>query len=188
MPTPSLQNERGNNDRGNAATAPAGRPASASLVRALGFGGTVVVAALLVVWATGLLPAATRGYAFAGVGAALGAGVLALWLHGRFLDARATAPFAHDGQLLAGRLQGLLGAALAVKLAVVVLGVLYVQRILATAEPDVKFAATASFCVAFATASVVGQLATAGHLARALGRRNPAPVGAATGAPAEPPR
>jgi hypothetical protein len=149
--------------------------AEPSLLRALAFGIGVVLAGLVLAWGMGLLPPATTGYVALGAGAALLAGVVALWLHGRFLDRRAEASFARDGRLMAGRLQGLLAAAFGVKLAVVVLGVLYLQRALAAEQPDVKFAATASFCIAFAAASLVCQLATAGYLARALGRRRTMP-------------
>jgi hypothetical protein len=80
---------------------------------------------------------------------------------------------------MAGRVQGLLAAAFGVKLAVLVIVVLYLQRLLPAAEPDAKFAATAAFCIAFAAASLVCQLATAGYLARALGRRPTAALGVA---------
>lgn len=156
--------------------------AAPSLVRALAFGCAVVLAALLVVWAAGLLPVATASYVALGTGAALLAGAAAVWLHGRFLDARAAAPFARDGRLMASRMQSLLAAAFGVKLAVLVVAVLYLQRLLPAGEPDLKFAATASFCIAFAAASLVCQLATAGCLARALGRRYTSSHGVAPGA------
>lgn len=150
-----------------------------SLVRALAFGAVVVVAALLVAWMAGLVPVATRNHVVFGVAAALLASTAAVWLHGRFLDPRAAQPFAQDGRLMAGRVQSLMAAAFGVKLAVLVVVVLYLQRVLSAEHPDVKFAATASFCIAFAAASLVCQLATAGYLARAFSRRRTSPLGAA---------
>ncbi|MBX3463816.1 MAG: hypothetical protein KF830_11655 [Planctomycetes bacterium] len=159
-----------------AESAPCHEPAVMPLLlRGLGFGVGVLTAAVLLAWSAGLLPAATTSYAVLGVGAAVGAGVLALAAHRRIL-ARATGPYAQDGRLLAGRLQGLLGAAFAAKLAVLVLGMLYVNRVLAAEAAAAKFAATASFAIAFAAASLVLQLGTAGYVARALGRARRTPV------------
>jgi hypothetical protein len=153
-----------------AAQAPIAPPAAAGigmpvLLRAMAFGIGTVAVVVAIAWLTGLLPEGTVDFVALGAGAALAAGVLALWIHGRFLDARAAAPIARDGRLMAGRLQGLLAAAFAVKLAVLVIGMLYLSQF------GVKFAGKASFCIAFAGASLVCQLATAGYLARALQRR-----------------
>lgn len=151
------------------------------LLQAMAFGIGTVAVVVAIAWLTGLLPAGSVDFVALGAGAALAAGVLALWLHGRFLDARAAQPIARDGRLMAGRLQGLLAAAFAVKLAALVLGMLYLSQF------GVKFADKASFCIAFAGASLVSQLATAGYLARVLNRRRtePSPAGP-VGAVAEP--
>lgn len=154
-----------------------------SLLRAMAFGIGVVMAVLVLLWLARLLPAETTGYVALGAGGALLAGVLALWLHGRMIGRRGETAFAGDVRRMAGHLQGLLAAAFVVKLAVLVLGVLYLQRVLADDPSDAKFAATASFCIAFAGASLVCQLATAGYLARALGRRTPSAVAAPTNGP-----
>lgn len=162
------------------ARTPSAPPAAATigmpvLLQAMAFGIGLVAVLVAIAWLTGLLPPETTDFVALGAGAALFAGVLALWIHGRFVDARAAAPIARDARLMAGRLQGLLAAAFAVKLAVLVIGMLYLSRF------GVKFADKASFCIAFAGASLVCQLATAGYLARALNRRRTLPSGAATG-------
>lgn len=145
------------------------------LRRALAFGVGVAIAAMLAAWLAGLLPEATQGYAALGAAVALAAGVLAVLFHARVLDRRAEARLMGDGRLLGARLQSLLGAAFAVKLASLVLGLVALRSSLPGDDPDAKFAATAAFCIAFASASVVCQIATVGYLARTLGRRSTSP-------------
>ena len=135
------------------------------LGRALAFGIGVTLVSGALVWAAGLLPAGTTGYVALGGGAALLSVVIAAWLHGRFLDPRATAPFAGDGRLMAGRLQSLLAAAFGVKLAALVVGVLTLR------QSGAKFAELGAFCIAFAGVALVCQSATAGYLARVMNRR-----------------
>lgn len=168
------------------ATAPAGAVSGASgwalLLRALRAGVGAVLLLTALAWFGGVFPDATAGYALAGIAAALVAAALALWLHGRFLDARLARGLAPEGQQLSGQLQGLLGVAFGAKLAVLVLGMLYLHRTFPSGDGDAKFAATASSCIAFAAASLVCQLATAGYLARTLSRRRTVPPGVASGA------
>jgi hypothetical protein len=138
-----------------------------TLAGALMVGWSIVGLAFAAVWLLGVLPEGTTGYALIGCGAALLAAGLALVVHGRFLATRAEGAYA-DGTLLASRLQGLLGAAFAIKLAALVLGMLALR------QSGVKFEGVASFCIAFATASVVSQVATALSVSRSLQTR-PAP-------------
>jgi hypothetical protein len=165
--------------------APAATPAASgvdlggALLRAFGAAAAVVVGigvaagVVLFVW-PGLLPADAMAFYATGLGAALLAGMVALWLHGRFLDPAATAPFAKDGRLLAGRLQSLLAAAFAAKLAVLVAGVLVLRA------AGVKFADAATFAVTFAGGALLCQLATAFSLARAVQQRGATSAGAPT--------
>jgi hypothetical protein len=142
-------------------------PASAaptSTAAAFALGAVVAVAGTAVVWFAGLLAPELRGYLLGGTAAALGAGGIAVALHGRFLAATGL-----DGALLAGRLQALLAAAFGAKL-VVLLGAIVAQQ-----SCGAQFEATVVFCVTFASAALVSQLATAIALARALARRSPAP-------------
>lgn len=113
-----------------------------------------------------------------GLLAALGAGMVALYLHGRFLDPRGSEPFARDGRLQAARLQSLLAAAFGAKLAGLVLGVCALRL------SDAKFAATATFAITYAGAALLCQLATAMSLARAVPRRSQ-PAGPTVSAPAD---
>ncbi|HEU4418606.1 MAG TPA: hypothetical protein VFT55_06680 [Planctomycetota bacterium] len=135
------------------------------LGRAFGFAVLVVLLCAAPVWAMGLVPADGVPYFAAGIGASLIAALLAICVHGRFLDARAPAAIAHDGRLLAGRLQALLAVAFGAKLAVLVLGVIVLQ------QAGVKFEALATFCITFAAVSLVSQMATAAYLSRALNHR-----------------
>lgn len=154
-------------------TAMSGSPSCAVdvllLGRAFGFAVLVVVLCAAPVWALGLVPQDGVPYFAAGIGASLIAALLAICVHGRFLDnrldARAPAALAHDGRLLAGRLQALLAVAFGAKLAVLVLGVIVLQ------QAGVKFEALATFCITFAAVSLVSQLATAAYLSRALNHR-----------------
>lgn len=141
-----------------------------ALLRAFGVA-TVVVLAIAGVTAVVLflgleaLPTTALPYYGGGVGAALFAGMVALFLHGRFLDPKASAPFANDGRLMAQRLQSLLAAAFGAKLAVVLVGVFALRTL------GVKFADFATFGVTFAGAALLCQLATALSLARTLQHR-----------------
>jgi hypothetical protein len=139
------------------------------LGKAIGKASLCVVAAAALVWATGLLPEGTPYYVALGTAAALLAGMAAVWLHGRLLDRNASLPFASDGRLMASRVRSLLAAAFGVKLVVLVLGVVALH------QSGVKFAELAAFCITFAAASLVCQLATAFSLSRAIGRRS-API------------
>ena len=143
-----------------------GREVGPLLTRALGVALLVVgVAAGVVgglVFGLGALPMSGLPYYGLGIGGALFAGMLALWLHGRLIDSRATIPYAGDGRLLAGRLQSLLAAAFAVKLALLTIGVFSLR------QSGAKFADTTIFAVTFAGGALLCQLATAAFLARAL--------------------
>jgi hypothetical protein len=125
-----------------------------------------------------LLPAGALPYCALGLGGALLAGLSTLVLHGRFLDPRTTAPFAHDGRLVGARLQTLLAAGFAVKLALLIAAVLVLR------QWGTKFAHVATFAVTFAGAALACQLATAACLARALRRRSAAAASPAAGPPA----
>lgn len=123
----------------------------------------------------GVLPATSLLYYAMGLAAALFAGMLALILHGRFLDPRAAAPFARDGRLLAARLQSLLAAAFAVKLGVLVAVVLVLRQL------GTKFADSATFAITFAGGALLCQMVTAFVLARAVQQRGASSAAAATG-------
>jgi hypothetical protein len=114
--------------------------------------------------ATALLPRDRLAFFGLGIGAALLATALALLVHGRLLDRRRDAVFAGDGRLMAGRLQGLLGAAFAVKLSALVLGMLALR------QSGAKFEDTATFGVTFVGAALVAQLGATASLARGLQR------------------
>ncbi len=134
------------------------------MLRAWGIGVAVTAVAVVVVWLLGLLPAATEGMVALGAAAALAAAGLAIALHGRMLDPRAHQGLGGDGRLIASRLQGLMGAALGLKLACVTLGVLALR------SSGVKFPQVAAFAIAFAGASLVCQVTAAGSLVRAFSR------------------
>lgn len=151
-------------------TAPPADVSSGALLRAFGQASAVVVLAGAAAGALvhGMLPDGGLAYYAAGLGAALLAGMLTLVLHGRFLDPRTTAPFANDGRLAGARLQTLLAAAFAVKLAVLVAAVLVLR------QAGTKFPLVATFAVTFAGGALVCQVATATCLARALRQRRAA--------------
>jgi hypothetical protein len=131
----------------------------------------VLVAAVLVM---GVLPAGAADWVAYGCGAALVATGLALVVHGRFLDRRAIASLRGDPRLIATRLQGLMAAALMIKLATVTIGVLVLR------SQGVKFQEVAAFAIAFAAASLVCQVTAAGTLVRAMSRSaRPADAGQA---------
>lgn len=137
------------------------------LGRALGFGSLLVLAFAALAWGSGLVNGDVTGSYLFGIGSALAAAMVAVWLHGRFLDPKTTAPFARDGRLVASRLQSLLAAAFGVKLAMLVLG------LVALRQSGVKFPGIATFGISFAGASLVCQVATAWYLSRAIHRRRP---------------
>lgn len=132
------------------------------LGRALGFGGAVVFAVFGLAWWSGLVPTASAPFGALGAMAALGAAMVAVWLHGRFLSGRGAERFAGDGRLLAAHLQGLLAAAFAVKL-LVLIAVVFALR-----QQGVKFDDIATFAVTFAAASLLCQVTTAACLARSI--------------------
>lgn len=144
------------------------------LGKALGFGLSMVLVAGGVAWLGGLLPPDLVSFVAAGACAAVGAAMVAVWLHGRFLAGNTARRLSGDGQLLAGHLQGLLAAAFAVKLVFLVVAV-FVLR-----QQDVKFQALAAFAIAFATASLLCQVATAAYLARAIQPKLAAAAGPTT--------
>lgn len=169
----------------HSAPPPAGAPPAADvlpgmLARALGSAcwRLLLVAGLVgtvLFGATDWLPPAQLLFFGLGVGAALLATMVALLVHGRMLDRRREAPYAGDGRLLASRLQSLLAAAFALKLGMLVLGMLALR------QAGAKFQDTATFGVTFVAAGLVAQLSAAGYLARALQRRPQAvPVAGAT--------
>lgn len=146
----------------------AASPPALDLLPALLRGAATVGALAAVAWATDVAPAGAEPFVALGACAALAATGIALVLHGRILDRRFAARMANDAQLIAGRLQGLLAIGLLVKLFVLTAGVLWLRA------GGVKFAATATFAVAFAAASLVCQVTAAGSLVRTMSRR---PVG-----------
>lgn len=142
---------------------PSAPPVDALLLgRALAAGVGVAGAAFALAWLVGAFPEGATWFAAVGALAAVGAALVAVFLHGRFLSRDATRRFGGDGRLLAGHLQSLLAAAFAVKLAFVVLGVLVLR------QQGVKFTELATFAVTFAAVSLLCQMATAGFLARAI--------------------
>lgn len=147
----------------------------AVLLRSLASGAAVTVGLGGLAWAVGAAPAGTEGFLGLGIAVAILAAVAAMWVNGRFLATRAGAgagALPADPAILAGRLQGLLAAALMVKLAVLVIAMFALFRF------GVKFEATATFCIAFASASLVVQLTAAGLLSRHLGQRHNASLAA----------
>lgn len=168
--SPSPAKGTGASARADQAADPgAGSDLGSALPRAFGLAAALVLAvgaALGVpLFTAGVLETGDWPFYALGIGAALLAGMLALLLHGRFLDPRTTAPFAKDGQLLAGRLQSLLAAAFGAKLGVLIVGVMALRF------TGVKFAGLATFAITFAGAALLCQLATATSLARAVQRR-----------------
>lgn len=143
------------------------------LGKALGVGIGAVMLAFALAWVAGAIPAGNAVFAAFGVLAAVGAAMVAVWLHGRFLAGRTARQLAGDGRLLAGHLQSLLAAAFAVKIAVLVVAFLLLR------QQGVKFSELATFAITYAAASLLCQLATAGYLARAVQPRLAKPLAAA---------
>jgi hypothetical protein len=147
------------------------------LITAFVRGAVLAMALAVSVWALGLLPVGLEAWVAYGCGAALLATGLALVLHGRFLDRRTLTSRRGDPRLMASRLQGLMAAALMIKLATVTIGVLVLR------SQGVKFQEVAAFAVAFAAASLVCQVTAAGTLVRAMSRAaRPAAAAGPTGA------
>lgn len=147
------------------------------LITAFVRGAVLAMVLAVAVWALGLLPAELVAWVAYGSAAAVAATGLALVLHSRFLDRRALASLRGDPRLMAARLQGLMAAALMIKLATVTIGVLVLR------SQGVKFQEVAAFAVAFAAASLVCQVTAAGTLVRAMSRTaRPAAAERATGA------
>lgn len=166
------------------ARVPSGAPSAVDalvLAKALGFGSGVVMLAFALAWVAGAFPAGTSVFAGFGLLAAVGAAMVAVWLHGRFLAGRTAQQLVGDGRLLAGHLQSLLAAAFAVKLAVLVVAFLVLR------QQGVKFSELATFAITFAAASLLCQLATAGYLARAVQSRLARPLAAAGESDRSPP-
>ena len=176
MPVTSPSPTRTSTPAPASAARPGGAPAvrfdRTALLRALGVGIAVAIALAAAVGAAlsaaGALPAEALAYYVVGVGAALFAAMLTVWLHGRFATTTAA-----GGRSPASRLQSLLAAAFAVKLGVLVLGFVLLRQfpLAEAADGGAKFAWLATFAVTFAGSALACQLATAGALARALRRR-----------------
>lgn len=122
-----------------------------------------------------LLPSTTLPFYIVGIGAAIFAAMLTVWLHGRFAAAkpRAGSDLAQTSYLMTARLQTLLAAAFVVKLVVLIIGVLALKQFPLAEEPA-KFSELATFAVTFAGAALLCQLGTAFALARTLRHNAPA--------------
>lgn len=145
------------------------------LLRALtrSVGGLFVVGAglgFLLFGGDNLLERAALPYYVAGLAAVGVAMMLSIWLHGRFAATRMPGATSHA---VSARLTGLLGAAMAVKMGVLVLGFVALKQFPLSGEAA-KFSHIATFAVTFAAGAVLCQLGTAWILARALGRRSDA--------------
>ncbi|MGK0201791.1 MAG: hypothetical protein ACI9S9_000853 [Planctomycetota bacterium] len=155
---------------------------NAALVRALTLG---VIAILVIGVPVGLLVfgadcelAASQPYFVTGLGAAIFAAIISVWLNGRITKKR-TAAAGGDAALTARleglRLQGLMAAAFGAKLLVLTIGVFALRAFpLRPGEvaTDVKFVDLTSFAVSFAGASLVMQLITATSISNSLRRRS----------------
>ena len=143
--------------------------AAGSALGLLLFGGTIFGSRIF--GGRDMLPSSAAPYYAIGLGAAGFAAFFTIWLHGRFaavgLPPGAGSDPARVGHLITARLQTLLAAAFAVKLAVLVLGLLVLKQFPLGEEPA-KFADTATFAVSFAGAALLCQLVTSLLLARSL--------------------
>jgi len=137
----------------------------AAFRRALLAGAGAAALGLGVVLATGALPAGMTPFVAGGTVLAVGAGALALVVHGRWIDRPAQRGTPGDGRLLAGRLQTLLGLSFVVKLALFAAGAFTLVGL------GVGFPQIAAFAIAFAAASLLCQGTAALCLERALSRR-----------------
>jgi len=151
------------------------------LVRALGFGLAALAVLGLPTWLIAFRAeqqlAASQPYFIVGLGAAVFAAIISVWLSG-MITARRTAAAGGDAALTARleglRLQGLMAAGFGAKLIVLTIGVFALRAFplrLNEVAADVKFVDLLSFAVTFAGASLVMQLITAASIARSLRRR-----------------
>src|SRR5690606_39121939 len=120
-----------------------------------GFGGA---------WLAGAVDAERLPFVALGAVLAVATAAGALFAHRRVFDRRATAALGDDARMQAMRLQSLLGAGFAAKLAVLALVVLLMRA------GGLKFPQMAAFAVAFAGASLLAQLTLTGCLVRGLAR------------------
>ncbi|MCA8966383.1 MAG: hypothetical protein H6838_07025 [Planctomycetes bacterium] len=120
----------------------------------------VLGALFVATWLSGAVAAENLPWVGYGVALALVGGALALLVHRRIFDRRATAHLGNDPRLLSMRLQGLLGLGFGIKVALVLVAVFVLRG------NDVKFPQLAAFAVAFAAASLVAQLTLANALVR----------------------
>jgi len=137
----------------------------------------LAVVAWLLAFGSGSKHAASQPYFVVGLGAAVFAAMVSVWLSGRIAASR-TAKAGGDAALTARleglRLQGLMAAGFGAKLVVMTAGVFLLRAIPIRAHDvaaDVKFVDIVSFAVTFAAASLVLQLITATAIARSLRRR-----------------
>ena len=152
-----------------------------ALIRALSVGVGVLTVLAVPVWLLCFQGearlTASQPYFVVGLGAAVFAAMISVWLNGR-ITARRTAAAGGDAALTARleglRLQGLMAAGFGAKLVVLVAGVFLLRATPLRRNDvaaDVKFADLASFAVTFAGASLVMQLITAASIARSLRRK-----------------
>lgn len=154
------------------------------LIRALGSSLAVLLVLGLPTWfllfRDGGEFANSAPYFTVGLGAAVFAALISVWLSGR-ITARRTAAAGGDAAMTARleglRLQGLMAAGFGAKLVVLTIGVFALRAFplrINEVAADVKFVDLLSFAVTFAGASLVMQLITAASLARSLQRRTTA--------------
>lgn len=166
---------------GAAGVAHTGGMPTGALVRALGLGvlalAVIAVPTWLLVFRGEADLAASQPYFVVGLGAAVFAAIISVWLNG-LITARRTAAAGGDAALTARleglRLQGLMAAAFGAKLVVLTVGVFALRAFplrLDEVAADVKFVDLVSFAVTFAGASLVMQLITAASIASSLRRR-----------------
>jgi hypothetical protein len=98
-----------------------------------------------------------------------------VWLHGRLANLGGDLGAAATGRLMAARIQALLAAGFAVKLAVLVIGVFGLRQITVGDAPT-KFSDLATFAVTFAAAALVCQLTIAAQMARSMRQLRGAPT------------
>ncbi len=152
----------------------------ADLLRALTFGlAAVGVAGALgwvVLFGVGEPAAEIRPSFYAiGLAGAAFAGITTVWLHGRLANLGGDLGAAATGRLMAARIQALLAAGFAVKLAVLVIGVFGLRQITVGDAPT-KFSDLATFAVTFAAAALVCQLTIAAQMARSMRQLRGAPM------------
>ncbi len=154
---------------------------SGALARALGSGLLVLAVPAVLTWLLVFRGEAklsgSQPYFMVGLGAAVFAAIISVWLNG-LLTARRTAAVGGDAALTAQleglRLQGLMAAAFGAKLVVLTIGVFALRAFplrIDEVAADVKFVDLTSFAVTFAGASLVLQVTTAASIARSLRRR-----------------